>query len=58
MVRLVVGNPLVNNALVYYAVIFGSQVVIVGPKVEHDKWKETLSKIAHEINIINLISNE
>ena len=44
--------------LVYYAVLFGGQAVIVDPKAERGKWKETLPEIAHEINIVNLTSDD
>lgn len=52
------GKSFSNNMLVYYAVLFGGQSVIVDPKAERGKWKETLPDIAHEINIVNLTSEE
>ncbi|SJP55893.1 Type IV secretory pathway, VirB4 components [Clostridioides difficile] len=52
------GKLFSNNMLVYYAVLFGGQAVIVDPKAERGKWKETLPEIAHEINIVNLTSND
>lgn len=52
------GKSFSNNMLVYYAVLFGGQAVIVDPKAERGKWKETLPEIAHEINIVNLTSDE
>ena len=42
--------------LVYYSVLFGGQATIVDPKAERGEWKETLPDIAHEINIVNLTS--
>ena len=52
------GKSFSNNLLVYYAVLYGGQAVIVDPKSERGSWKETLSEIAHEINIINLTREE
>ncbi|UUI04314.1 ATP-binding protein [Oceanobacillus jeddahense] len=52
------GKSFSNNLLVYYAVLFGGQALIVDPKAERGKWKETLPEIAHEINIVNLTSEE
>lgn len=52
------GKSFSNNMLVYYAVLFGGQAVIVDPKAERGNWKETLPEIAHEINIVNLTSEE
>lgn len=52
------GKSFSNNMLVYYAVLFGGQAVIVDPKAERGDWKETLPDIAHEINIVNLTSEE
>ena len=46
------GKSFSNNLLVYYAVLFGGQAVIVDPKGERGGWKETLSEIADEINIL------
>lgn len=50
------GKSFCNNLLVYYAVLYGGQAVIVDPKAERGRWKETLPDIAHEINIVNLTS--
>ena len=52
------GKSFCNNLLVYYAVLFGGQAVILDPKSERGNWKETLSEIAHEINIVNLTSDK
>lgn len=52
------GKSFSNNLLVYYAVLYGGQAVIVDPKSERGRWKETLPEIASEINIINLTSEE
>lgn len=52
------GKSFCNNLLVYYAVLFGGQAVIVDPKAEREKWKETLPDIAEEINIVNLTSEQ
>lgn len=52
------GKSFANNLLVYYAVLFGGQALIVDPKSERGNWKETLSDISHEINIVNLTSKE
>ena len=52
------GKSFCNNLLVYYAVLFGGQALILDPKAERGNWKETLSEIAHEINIVNLTSDK
>lgn len=52
------GKSFCNNLLVYYAVLFGGQAVILDPKAERGNWKETLPEIAHEINIVNLTSEK
>ncbi|MDQ0271580.1 hypothetical protein J2S17_003468 [Cytobacillus purgationiresistens] len=52
------GKSFSNNLLVYYAVLFGGQALIVDPKAERGNWKETLPEIAHEINIVNLTSDD
>ena len=44
--------------IIYYSVLFGAQALIVDPKAERGRWKETLPEIAHEINIVNLTSEE
>ena len=52
------GKSFCNNLLVYYAVLFGGQAVMLDPKSERGNWKETLPEIAHEINIVNLTSDK
>ena len=52
------GKSFCNNLLVYYAVLFGGQAVILDPKAERGNWKETLPENAHEINIVNLTSDK
>ena len=52
------GKSFCNNLLVYYSVLFGGQAVILDPKSERGNWKETLSEIAEEINIVNLTSDK
>ncbi|HGM3528585.1 TPA: ATP-binding protein [Clostridioides difficile] len=52
------GKSFCNNLLVYYAVLFGSQALLLDPKNERGNWKETLPEIAHEINIVNLTSDK
>ena len=52
------GKSFCNNLLVYYAVLFGGQVLLLDPKSERGNWKETLPEIAHEINIVNLTSDK
>nr|WP_269412461.1 ATP-binding protein [Lentibacillus daqui] len=52
------GKSFSNNLLVYYAVLFGGQALIVDPKAERGLWKEALPDIAEEINIVNLTSDE
>ena len=52
------GKSFSNNLLVYYSVLFGGQAVILDPKSERGGWKETLPEIAHEINIVNLTSEQ
>ena len=52
------GKSFCNNLLVYYAVLFGGQAVILDPKAERGNWKETLPEIANEINIVNLTSDK
>jgi len=51
------GKSFSNNLLVYYAVLFGGQALIVDPKAERGNWKETLPEMAHEINVVNLSSD-
>lgn len=51
------GKSFSNNLIVYYCVLFGAQALIVDPKAERGRWKETLLEIASEINIVNLTSD-
>lgn len=50
------GKSFSNNLLVYYSVLFGAQALIVDPKAERGRWKETLPEITDEINIVSLTS--
>lgn len=50
------GKSFANNLLVYYAVLFGGQALVVDPKAERGGWKDGLPEIAEEINIVNLTS--
>lgn len=52
------GKSFANNLLVYYAVLYGAQALIVDPKAERGNWQETLPEMAHEINLVNLTSEE
>lgn len=52
------GKSFSNNLLVYYAVLFGGQALIVDPKAERGNWKETLPEMTHEINVVNLSSED
>lgn len=51
------GKSFANNLLVYYAVLFGGQALVVDPKAERGGWKDRLPEIADEINIVNLTSD-
>lgn len=51
------GKSFCNNLLVYYAVLFGGQAVVLDPKGERGDWKNSLPDIAHEINIVNLTNH-
>ena len=53
-----IGTCLLYTSLVYYAVLFGGQALLLDPKSERGNWKETLPEIAHEINIVNLTSDK
>lgn len=50
------GKSFSNNLLVYYAVLFGGQAVILDPKSERGGWSKDLAFIKDEINIVNLTS--
>lgn len=50
------GKSFANNLLVYYAVLYGAQALIVDPKSERGNWKDALPDMAGEINIVNLSS--
>ena len=52
------GKSFCNNLLIYYAVLFGGQVLLLDPKNERGNWKETLPEVANEINIVNLTSEK
>ncbi|MGF1943713.1 ATP-binding protein [Enterococcus casseliflavus] len=52
------GKSFSNNLLIYYAVLFGAQALIIDPKAERGNWKENLPEISEEINIVNLTSDE
>lgn len=52
------GKSFSNNMLVYYSVLFGAQALIVDPKGERGGWKDTLTEISDEINIVNLTADE
>ena len=52
------GKSFCNNLLVYYAVLFGGQALLLDPKSERGNWKETLPEIAHEINSVDLTSDK
>src|SRR5699024_12617745 len=48
------GKSFSNNLLVYYAVIYDGQALIVDPKCERGNWKGTLPDVGEEISIVNL----
>lgn len=52
------GKSFSNNLLVYYAVLFGGQALVVDPKAERGGWQDNLPEIAHEINTVNLTSDD
>ena len=52
------GKSFCNNLIIYYSVLFGGHAVIIDPKSERGRWKETLPEIAEEINIVNLTNSE
>ncbi len=52
------GKSFSNNLNVYYSALFGAKAVVLDPKSERGRWKETLSDIAHEISIVNLTSEK
>ncbi len=52
------GKSFCNNLLVYYSVLFGAKAIILDPKNERGGWKDALPEIAHEINVVNLTSDE
>ncbi|MBQ9887257.1 MAG: ATP-binding protein [Lachnospiraceae bacterium] len=51
------GKSFSNNLLVYYSVLFGARAVILDPKSERGGWKDRLTDISDNINIVN-ITNE
>ena len=52
------GKSFSNNLLVYYAVLYGAQALILDPKSERTGWAENLDFMGDEINIVNLTSEE
>lgn len=52
------GKSFSNNLLVYYAVLYGAQALILDPKSERTNWTRNLDFMADEINIVNLTSEE
>lgn len=52
------GKSFSNNLLVYYAVLYGAQALILDPKSERTNWTKNLDFMADEINIVNLTSEE
>lgn len=51
------GKSFCNNLITYYSALFGARILIIDPKSERGNWKEDLPDIAHEINIVNLTSD-
>lgn len=51
------GKSFFNNLLIYYVVLFGGRALILDPKSERGRWKESLPELAPEINIVNLTSD-
>lgn len=52
------GKSFCNNLLVYYAVLFGGQAVIIDPKAERGAWGAKLPELAGELNVVSLTSDE
>ncbi|KRM78820.1 hypothetical protein FC84_GL000299 [Lapidilactobacillus dextrinicus DSM 20335] len=52
------GKSFSNNLLVYYAVLYGAQALILDPKSERTNWTRNLDFMADKINIVNLTSEE
>lgn len=52
------GKSFSNNLLVYYAVLYGAQALILDPKSERTDWAKDLDFMQEDINIVNLTSEE
>lgn len=52
------GKSFSNNLLVYYAVLYGAQALILDPKSERTNWRRDLDFMQDDINIVNLTSAE
>lgn len=52
------GKSFSNNLLVYYAVLYGAQALILDPKSERTDWAKNLDFMQDDINIVNLTSEE
>ncbi|MFD1464788.1 ATP-binding protein [Lapidilactobacillus mulanensis] len=52
------GKSFSNNLLVYYAVLYGAQALILDPKSERTNWAKDLDFMQDDINIVNLTSEE
>lgn len=50
------GKSFSNNLLVYYAVLYGAQALIVDPKSERTNWVKDLDFMQDDINLVNLTS--